>query len=94
LGYFFGHFACGITKGLTDITKLSIKGKAVHFGFSQAMSGISTTEDKLTRGAIERRLGEGKTADVLTSKINIVHLSISRVIIRNRIKCMIKSQYS
>ena len=29
------------------------------------MSGISTTEDKLTRGAIERRLGEGKTADVL-----------------------------
>jgi ABC-type cobalamin/Fe3+-siderophores transport system ATPase subunit len=58
-------FSCGITKGLTEITKLFNTGKAVHFGFLQAMSGISTTEDKLTRGAIERRLGEGKTAEVL-----------------------------
>ncbi|MDR1183143.1 MAG: ATP-binding protein [Bacteroidales bacterium] len=58
-------FSCGITKGLTEITKLFEEGKAVHFGFLQAMSGISTTEDKLTRGAIERRLGEGKTAEVL-----------------------------
>lgn len=58
-------FSCGITKGLSDITNLFNKDKAIHFGFLQAMSGISTTEDKLTRGAIERRLGEGKTAEVL-----------------------------
>ena len=58
-------FSCGITKGLPEITDLFIKDKAIHFGFLQAMSGISTTEDKLTRGAIERRLGEGKTAEVL-----------------------------
>jgi ABC-type multidrug transport system ATPase subunit len=47
------------------MTKLFNKDKAIRFGFLQAMSGISTTEDKLTRGAIERRLGEGKTAEVL-----------------------------
>jgi predicted ATPase len=58
-------FSCGITKGLTEITKLYNSNKAIHFGFLQAMSGISTSEDKLTRGAIERRLGEGKTAEVL-----------------------------
>ncbi|MDR1683503.1 MAG: AAA family ATPase, partial [Candidatus Symbiothrix sp.] len=58
-------FSCGITKGLTEISKLFHNDKAIHFGFLQAMSGVSTLEDKLTRGAIERRLGEGKTAEVL-----------------------------
>ena len=58
-------FSCGITKGLSEITNLFNNDKAIHFGFLQAMSGISTSEDKLTRGAIERRLGEGKTAEVL-----------------------------
>lgn len=58
-------FSCGITKGLSEITKLFNENKSVHFGFLQAMSGISATEDKLTRGAIERRLGEGRTAEVL-----------------------------
>jgi energy-coupling factor transporter ATP-binding protein EcfA2 len=29
------------------------------------MSGISTSEDKLTQGSIDRKLGEGKTAEVL-----------------------------
>jgi predicted ATPase len=58
-------FSCSIAKGLDEITKLFNSDKAVHFGFLQAMSGISAIEDKLTRGAIERRLGEGKTADVL-----------------------------
>jgi len=58
-------FSCSITKGLSEITNLFNNGKAIHFGFLQAMSGISTSEDKLTRGAIERRLGEGKTAEIL-----------------------------
>ncbi|MDR1895912.1 MAG: ATP-binding protein [Prevotellaceae bacterium] len=58
-------FSCGITKGLAECTELFNGNKAVHFGFLQAMSGISTSEDKLTRGAIERRMGEGKTAEVL-----------------------------
>jgi predicted ATPase len=58
-------FSCSITKGLSEISQLFNKGQAVHFGFLQAMSGISATEDKLTRGAIERRLGEGRTAEVL-----------------------------
>jgi len=58
-------FSCGITKGLSEITALYNKDRLIHFGFLQSMSGISTTEDKLTRGSIERRLGEGKTAEVL-----------------------------
>ena len=40
-------------------------GNGVHFGFLQPMSGISTNEDKLTEGSISRKLGEGKTAEVL-----------------------------
>ena len=72
-------FSCGITKGLSEITQLFDKDKAVHFGFLQAMSGISTTEDKLTRGAIERRLGEGKTAEVLRNICyEILYPEISR----------------
>jgi predicted ATPase len=58
-------FSCGITKGLNEITRLFNNDTGIHFGFLQAMSGISTTEDKLTSGAIERRLGEGRTAEVL-----------------------------
>jgi hypothetical protein len=58
-------FSCGVTKGLKEITELFNSNKSVHFGFLQAMSGISTSEDKLMHGSIERRLGEGKTAEVL-----------------------------
>jgi predicted ATPase len=58
-------FSCGVTKGLDEITRLFNDNTPVHFGFLQAMSGISVAEDKLTHGAIERRLGEGKTAEVL-----------------------------
>jgi ABC-type cobalamin/Fe3+-siderophores transport system ATPase subunit len=58
-------FSCGVTKGLSEITKLFNANKPVHFGFLQAMSGMATSEDKLTHGAVERRLGEGKTAEVL-----------------------------
>ena len=58
-------FSCGITTGLNEITRLYAEGNGVHFGFLQAMSGISTSEDKLTQGSINRKLGEGKTAEVL-----------------------------
>jgi ABC-type cobalamin/Fe3+-siderophores transport system ATPase subunit len=72
-------FSCGITKGLSDVTKLFNDGEPIHFGFLQPMSGISTTEDKLTRGAIERRLGEGKTAEVLRNICyEILYPEISR----------------
>jgi len=72
-------FSCGITKGLSEIINLFNNGKAIHFGFLQAMSGISTSEDKLTRGAIERRLGEGKTAEVLRNICyEILYPEISR----------------
>jgi predicted ATPase len=58
-------FSCDITKGVKEITELFNSNNGIHFGFLQAMSGISTSEDKLTHGAVERRLGEGKTAEVL-----------------------------
>jgi ABC-type multidrug transport system ATPase subunit len=58
-------FSCEIKTGLEDITKLYNQGNGIHFGFLQPMSGISTAEDKLTQGSIDRKLGEGKTAEVL-----------------------------
>lgn len=58
-------FSCKITSGLQDLIDLYDNDKGVNFGFLQPMSGISSIEDKLYRGAIDRRLGEGKTAEVL-----------------------------
>jgi ABC-type cobalamin/Fe3+-siderophores transport system ATPase subunit len=58
-------FSCEIKTGLNEITQLYNHGNGIHFGFLQPMSGISTSEDKLTQGSIDRKLGEGKTAEVL-----------------------------
>ena len=58
-------FSCEIKTGLAEVTDLYKQGKGIHFGFLQPMSGISTSEDKLTQGSIDRKLGEGKTAEVL-----------------------------
>jgi AAA15 family ATPase/GTPase len=58
-------FTCRIVSGVKDITQLYENGNGIHFGFLQPMSGISSVEDKLQQGAIDRRLGEGKTAEVL-----------------------------
>jgi len=58
-------FTCRITTGLQEMVELFENLKGIHFCFLQPMSGISTTEDKLTQGSIDRKLGEGKTAEVL-----------------------------
>jgi ABC-type multidrug transport system ATPase subunit len=58
-------FSCRIVSGSDEIIQLYDSGHGIHFGFLQPMSGISTNEDKLTLGSIERKLGEGKTAEVL-----------------------------
>lgn len=58
-------FACKVVSGLDQIISLYENDNGVHFGFLQPMSGISTSEDKLTQGSIDRKLGEGKTAEVL-----------------------------
>jgi predicted ATPase len=58
-------FSCEIKSGLTEVTALYQNGNGIHFGFLQPMSGISTSEDKLTQGSIDRKLGEGRTAEVL-----------------------------
>lgn len=58
-------FSCKIVSGLQDLIDLYENDNGVHFGFLQPMSGISTSEDKLTQGSIDRKLGEGKTAEVL-----------------------------
>lgn len=58
-------FSCGIKTGLRDIETLYNSDNGIHFGFLQPMSGVSTSEDKLTQGSIDRKLGEGKTAEVL-----------------------------
>lgn len=58
-------FTCRIVSGIKEVIDLYENGNGVHFGFLQPMSGISSVEDKLQQGAIDRRLGEGKTAEVL-----------------------------
>ncbi|MBL7785594.1 MAG: ATP-binding protein [Chitinophagales bacterium] len=58
-------FTCRIVNGLKEMQYLYKNDMGIHFGFLQPMSGISTLEDKLQQGAIARRLGEGKTAEVL-----------------------------
>ena len=58
-------FSCRITKGLEEMKKIFESNNGIHFGFLQPTSGLSTSEDKLTQGSIDRMLGEGKTAEVL-----------------------------
>ena len=58
-------FTCKVVSGLEQIMSLYENDNGTHFGFLQPMSGISTSEDKLTQGSIDRKLGEGKTAEVL-----------------------------
>ncbi len=58
-------FSCKIVSGITDIKDIYENQGGVRFGFLQPTSGLSTTEDKLTQGSIDRMLGEGKTAEVL-----------------------------
>lgn len=57
--------SCKVVGGLKEYIQLVEKGKGVHFGFLQPMSGLTTEEDLLTPGAVDRRLGEGRTAEVL-----------------------------
>jgi ABC-type cobalamin/Fe3+-siderophores transport system ATPase subunit len=58
-------FGCKIVSGLPTMIDLYENGNGIHFGFLQPMSGIATLEDKYEQGGIDRRLGEGKTAEVL-----------------------------
>lgn len=58
-------FSCKVVSGITNLIQIFEKGYGIHFGFLQPMSGISTQEDKLTQGSVDRKLGEGKTAEVL-----------------------------
>lgn len=57
--------SCRVTNGLSSIAKLYDRGQGPRFGFLQPMSGLATEEDRLSIGAVDRRLGEGRTAEVL-----------------------------
>ena len=57
--------ACKVIGNFKEYFRLVDQGKGVHFGFLQPMSGLATEEDLLTPGAVDRRLGEGRTAEVL-----------------------------
>jgi ABC-type cobalamin/Fe3+-siderophores transport system ATPase subunit len=58
-------FSCKIKSGLKEMIDLYNEFNGIHFGFLQPMSGISAIEYKFYRGAIDKQLGEGKTAEVL-----------------------------
>ncbi len=58
-------FSCKVKSGLQEMIDLYEEYNGVHFGFLQPMSGISAVEYKFYRGAIDKQLGEGKTAEVL-----------------------------
>ncbi|MEZ0610667.1 AAA family ATPase [Fibrella sp. WM1] len=56
---------CELSGSIELLTELYHDHQLPHFGFLQPMSGLATEEDLLTPGAIARRLGEGRTAEVL-----------------------------
>ena len=56
---------CRVISGIEELTKLYKQDKGVRFGFLQPMSGLATEEFLLPRGAVDLRLGEGRTAEVL-----------------------------
>ena len=56
---------CRFWGNISQFANLYESGQGTHFGFLQPMSGLTTQEDLLTPGAIARRLGEGRTAEVL-----------------------------
>ncbi len=62
--------SCRVVSGEKEMADLFNAGQDVRFGFLQPMSGITSTEDKLTIGSIDRKLGEGRTAEVMR---NICH---------------------
>jgi len=71
-------FSCKVVSGIDVLINLYENNKGIHFGFLQPMSGISTSEDKLTQGSIDRKLGEGKTAEVLRNIcFEILHPEVS-----------------
>lgn len=47
--------------------------KKYKVGFLPPMSGLSTDEDKLERGSIQTRIGEGRTAEVLRNLCYLVY---------------------
>ncbi len=54
-----------VKTGLPVLRQIFADGLGVRFSFLQPMSGIAFIEDKLTPGGINRRMGEGRTAEVL-----------------------------
>ena len=56
---------CKVTGNVKEYIEFIKNGNSVRFGFLQPMSGLATEEDLLTPGAVDRRLGEGRTAEVL-----------------------------
>lgn len=56
---------CRVTEGVNELRALYNNDSGLHFGFLQPMSGLAVIEDKLTAGSIDRKLGEGRTAEVL-----------------------------
>lgn len=45
----------------------------VHLAFLPPMSGLASTETRLDRGAIDVRIGEGRTAEVLRNLCHLIH---------------------
>ena len=56
---------CRLLTGYSQMHELYQQDMGIRFGFLQAMSGLAISEDKLTQGSIDRKLGEGRTAEVL-----------------------------
>lgn len=56
---------CRLLTGYSQMQELYQQDMGIRFGFLQAMSGLAISEDKLTQGSIDRKLGEGRTAEVL-----------------------------
>ncbi|NJL76168.1 MAG: ATP-binding protein, partial [Saprospiraceae bacterium] len=45
--------------------EISAEAAKIRVAYLQPMSGLASSEDRLTPGSIDRKIGEGKTADVI-----------------------------
>ncbi len=49
----------------TERFSIEAEARKLRVAYLQPMSGLASSEDRLTPGSIERKIGEGKTADVI-----------------------------
>ncbi len=69
------------------------EANAIQVAFLPPMSGLTATEDRLERGSIQRRIGEGRTAEVLRNLCYQVYESNNTTGNWDRLRAQISSMF-